>query len=192
MQKEKKVLAGMFLVGLFLLAMISFVSAAGKFTVQSVLNSWAETGIFKYVLPFLLVFALVFGILTKTVILGDNKAVHAIIAAALGLMSLVGDYFPNFLEKFAPNVATGISVLLAAIILLGLFIPKLKDDKVHWITYVLFGIGAIALIFILGDTFSGYSGVGNNIWDDYGPALITLLILGGIIAGIIAAAKKSD
>lgn len=188
MQKERNIIISVFS-ALSVLLLTGLVSAAP--TVQSVLNSWASAGIFKYVLPFLLVFALVFGILTKSAILGDNKAVHAIIAAALGLMSLVGDYFPNFLEKFAPNVAVAISVLLAAIILLGLFLGPAKDNKIHWVMYVLFGIGALAFIFVMSDTFSGYSGVGYNVWDNYGPAVITLVILGGIIAAIIAGGKKA-
>ena len=187
---EKRKVLGV-LSGLMILGLTNFISAAGKFTVQSVLNDWASAGIFKYVLPFLLVFALIFGILTKIAILGDNKAVHAIIAAALGLLSLVGDYFPNFLEKFAPNVAVAISVLLAAIILLGLFYDFEGKKGLKWIIYVFFGVGALAFILIVSDTFSGYSGVGYNLWDDYGPALVTLLVLAGIIAAIISAGKKS-
>jgi hypothetical protein len=189
MQKERNLVNKVTSVLLGLLS-VGFVSAAP--TVQSILNSWADAGIFKYVLPFLLVFALIFGILSKTAILGDNKGVHAIIAAALGLMSLVGDYFPNFLEKFAPNVATAVSVLLCIIILLGLFYNHENKNGVKWIIYVFIGIGIIAFLFVLGDTFSGYSGVGFNVWEDYGPALITLLIIGGIVAAIIAGGKKSS
>jgi hypothetical protein len=187
MQKERNGLKGMFLAGLALLA-INFVSAA-PVTVQGVLNSWANAGIFMYVLPFLLVFALVFGILSKTAILGENKAVHAIIAAALGLMSLVGDYFPKFLEKFSPNIAVAISVLLGVIILLGLFYDPEGKKGYKWVMGIFVGVGILAFLLVISDTFSGNSGIGYNIWDNYGPALITLLILAGIIIGIIKASK---
>jgi hypothetical protein len=162
---------------------LSFVSAAFNFT--DMLNMWANAGVFKYVLPFLLVFALVFGILSKGGILGDNKGVHAILAATLGLLSLVGDYFPNFLEKFAPNLATGVSVLLGAIILLGLFYKE--GDNRKNIIWVLFGIGVIAFLLIITNTFSSsYGFAGMNIWQDYGPAIITLVILGIAVWAIIS------
>jgi hypothetical protein len=189
MKLEKSRVFGI-LTGIMFLFMINFISAASRWSFQGVLNTWAAYGVFKYALPFLLVFALLFGILTKITLLGDNRAVHAIIAAALGLLSLVGDYFPNFLEKFAPNLAVGISVLLAAIILLGLFYDPNGKSGITWVIYVLFGIGVIAFILIVSDTFSGYSGLGYNIWEDYGPALVTLLILAGIIAAIVVKPKS--
>ncbi len=177
------------LASLVLLGSLSFVSAAFNFT--DMLNMWATAGVFKYVLPFLLVFALVFGILSKGGILGDNKGVHAILAATLGLLSLVGDYFPNFLEKFAPNLATGVSILLAAIILLGLFYKPEGDEKN--IIWVLFAIGAIAFILIVTNTFSdSYGLTGLNIWQDYGPAIITLVILGVAIWAIVSWSKSSS
>ena len=166
---------------------IGFASAA--FNITDILNMWAGAGIFKYVLPFLLVFALVFGILTKTTLLGDNKAVHAILAATLGLLSLVGDYFPNFIEKFAPNLATGISVLLAAVILLGLFYDP-ADEKRKKIIWWIFAVGVVAFLLIVGDTFSGYPVNGSNIWDQYGPAIITLAIIAGAVWAITSWGKK--
>ncbi len=174
--------------GIWSVLLISFVSAASKWSVTDVLNTWASAGIFKYILPFLLVFALIFGLLSKSQILGDNRGVQAIIAIALGLLSLVGDYFPNFIEKMAPNLAVAISVLVAAIVLLGLFYDP-KDAKKNWIMYIIFGVSAIAFVVMVADTFSGYSGVGYNVWDQYGPALVTLLILGGIIWAVVANKK---
>ena len=187
----KKSVIGLML-GIASFSTLSLVSAATKWSIQDVLNSWATNGIFKYVLPFLLVFALVFAIIDKSKMLGDNKGVHTIIALAIGLLSLVGDYFPNFIEKLAPNLAVGISVLLAAIILLGLFYNPKGEGGVKWLIYVFIGIGIIAFILIVSDTFSGYSGVGFNLWEDYGPALITLLIIGGIIAAVVAASKTKS
>lgn len=177
---------GIILASIVSLFSLSFISAA-PWSIQNTLNQWADQGIFLYLLPFLLVFALIFAILTKTKLLGDNKAAAAIIAAALGLMSLVGDYFPKFLEKFAPDVSIGVSVLLAVIILLGLFYDPKGDNKsgIHWIIYIFIGVGAVAFLFILGDTFTGNNIYAGNIWDQYGPAIITLLILGGIIGLII-------
>ena len=81
--------------------------------------------------------------------------------------------------------------MIISIILLGLFYDFEGKKGLKWIIYVFFGVGALAFILIVSDTFSGYSGVGYNLWDDYGPALVTLLVLAGIIAAIISAGKKS-
>lgn len=164
---------------------LSSVSAAWSF--DTLFRQWDSAGIFYYILPFLLVFALLFGILSKITILGDNKAVHAIIAAAIGLMSVITPFFPNFLRAMSSDLAVGISILLVAIILMGLF----YDSEHKWIIYILFGIGALAFIFIAADTLSGVPGTGFNIWDDYGPAIITFLILAGIIWAIVAGSKKA-
>lgn len=152
--------------------------------IVDILNAAETSGVLKYVLPFLLVFALVFGILTNAKILGDNRGVHAIIAAAIGLLALYGDFLPNFLQDFAPNLAIGISILLAGIILLGLFYGE-EAGKIKWIKNVLFGIGAAIFIVVAYSSLSSQGFTGSGLWDQYAPAVITLLIIIGVIALII-------
>ena len=164
-------------------ASLNFVSAA--FSVGNILNDWAQADVFTYVLPFLLVFALVYGILIKSNVFGDNKGAIVIISLALGLLSLVGDYVPRFFQTIAPNLAIGLSVLLAAIIFLGLFMGGSDTGLNKTITWTLVIIGFIAFLFVIGNSFQDYTSVGGNLWDQYGPALLTLLILIGLISMII-------
>ena len=72
------------------------------YSIADVLNRWADRGVFAYVLPFLMIFALVYGILVKTQILGENKGVHVTIALAIGLISLQFDYVSNFFSTIFP------------------------------------------------------------------------------------------
>jgi len=65
-------------------------------TITDVLNQWADMGVFAYVLPFLMIFAIIYGILTKTEILGKNRGVNATIALAAGLLALQFDYVPKY------------------------------------------------------------------------------------------------
>ena len=172
------------LAGLF---SISSVSAAWTFT--SMLNQWESMGIFQYAIPFLLIFALVFGILSKSAIFGaENKGAVVIISLAIGLLSLVGDYVPNFFKIIMPNLAVGLSVLLCGIILVGLL---WKEDKMsNWLPFVIFGLGAIIFIYVVYSSFSGTNSWGGSyIWDQYGSALVTILILAGIIWAVVGVSK---
>lgn len=168
---------------------MNFISAASTWSFGDLITQLDEMELFYYIVPFLLVFALIFGILEKTTFI-DNKAVKAILAACIGIIAAITPVFPEFLRKLAPNIAVGVSVLLAAIIFLGLFYDS-QDNARKGIIWVLFGIGAIIFVFAIADTFSGYSGVGYNIWGDYGPALITALILGVLIWAVVKGTGSS-
>ena len=79
----------------------------------AVLQQLADMDIFFYVLPFLLIFALVFGILEKANILGsrggpgggkDNRNINAVIALAVGLLSIQFDQVPIFFSVIFPKL----------------------------------------------------------------------------------------
>ena len=165
---------------------MNFVSAAWRFS--DMLTSWANADVFTYVLPFLVVFAMVFGILNKSAIFGaEAKGVNVILALALGLLSLVGGYVPQFFQTMIPNLAVGLSVLLAAIILMGLF---MSGGNEKYINYGLIFVGVLIFIFVMYSSFSGsYNSVG-SLWDQYGSGLVSLLVLIGIVAMIIFWGKK--
>jgi len=155
------------------------------------LLNWGEMqGLFKYLLPFLLIFALVYGIISNMKILGENKGVHVIIAVALGLLGLYGDYLPNFVASFAPSLAIGLSILLAAVILFGLFLGGEDDSKIKWIKYVIFGVAAAVFIVVAYSSLNDYSFSGSWVWQQYAPAVIVLLIIAGLIAVVVSSGKK--
>lgn len=171
--------------GLAFIASLGFASAA--FNIADILNQWADMGVFYYLLPFLLIFALVYGILSSTEILGrDQKAVNAIVSLALGLLALVTDAVPKFFMTLAPNLGIALSILLAAIVLVGLFIRE-----TNWIKTGLIIVAIIAFVAVVISSFSGYPTSARNLWDEYGPALVTLAILAGIIALIVWGGRSS-
>lgn len=156
--------------------------------IGSILQSWADMGIFKYALPFLLVFALVYGILWKSQLLGENKGVIVVIALAVGLLSLVNGYVPTFFENIFPYAGVGLAILLVVLILMGLFTSS-KDNKAY--TLVFYIIGAVIAFIVIISSLSSY----NNYWaggwfNQYWPSIIALLVIGGLIAAVIASTKK--
>ena len=126
--------------------------ADGINTITEVLNQWADAGVFAYLLPFLFIFAVVFGILNKTRVLGESKGVQATIALALGLLSLQFDYVSNFFSIFLPYAGVGIAILLVGIILMGLMYDEDADN--NWVKVVFFGLGVIIFLVVVVTSIS--------------------------------------
>ena len=157
-------------------------------TITEVLNIWNEMGVFSYMIPFLLIFAVVFAILSKTKVLDDNKAILAIISVAIGLLALQFDFVSEFFAVIFPRFGIGLAVFLALIIFLGFFYPE-KDGKlggsVKWIGWVI-GIGIAIWALSSWDQWSSHVGFGG--W--FVEYVWALIILGVLIAVIVIVAKS--
>lgn len=169
-------------------------------TITDILNKWNDVGIFSYVLPFLLIFALVFALLQKTAIFAKkkgkgtpqeenihNSAIEAIIAAAIGLLALQFDSVSIFFANIFPKFGIGLSVFLVLIIFLGFFYEP-TSGGMKWIGWVL-GIGVVVWALAnWGTWFSGAYSFG--IWfEDYFWALVVLAIVVGAVLAIKKGAK---
>lgn len=147
-----------------------------------VLARWEQLGVFSYVLPFLIIFALVFGIMTKTKIFKDSRAINGIIALCVGLLALQFDFVPIFFSEIFPRIGIGLAVILAAMIFLGLF----SDPEKGVFTWIFYGIGAIVFLVVIIQSFS-YTGSPFGWWiqDNWTDLLATLgfLVVVGIVIG---------
>ena len=157
--------------------------------IGNILQTWADMGIFAYALPFLLIFAVVFGILWQSKILGENRGVIVVIAVAVGLMSLQFDFVPSFFAVIFPYAGVGIAILLVALILMGLFTPDNDKSKYFLVFYI---IGALIALIVILSALTSYEWWGGWWWFEYSEALIALLIIGGLIALVISAVKGKD
>jgi hypothetical protein len=156
-------------------------------TITDVLNTWADMGVFAYLLPFLLIFAIVFGVLSSSKILGKNKAVHATIALAVGLLSLQFDYVANFFATIFPYAGIGLAVLLVALILIGLFGTTKDTNK-----WVLFGLGIIIFLFIMGYSFYDFRWIGSYVGVEWVPIIAVILIVVGAFVWMYLEGRKED
>ena len=162
-----------------------------------ILQQWADLGIFFYVLPFLLIFALVFAILQKINILGprgadgkgeDNRGINAIIALAIALMSLQFDAVPLFFQTIFPKVGIALSIILSAMILVGLFGDFHKRTGT---TLIMWTIGGVAFIIILLQTFQDYNWWTGSFWQ-YNMSAIVAGIIVIILVMVVINSGKSD
>ncbi len=163
---------------------LSFLASYGFYggTVGDILSTWESVGVFSYLLPFLLIFAILIGLLNKINLFKDNKVVNIIIALSVSLMSLQFDFVPRFFSEIFPRMSIGLIIILVMIILTGILVPSNKG----WMTYVFFAIGVIVLAVILVQTSGAFGdSVGYHFqqyWADYVGIIIFLVIL-AIVAG---------
>jgi hypothetical protein len=109
-----------------------------------------EYPIFKeFILPFLLIFVLVFAILQRTKLLGeDKKQVDALVALAVGLIFIAIQPAKDFVIAFLPWIGVGIAVIFVFLVLYGFVAGDLSGDKIpNWMK-VVFGI--LSGLFVIG------------------------------------------
>ncbi|MCR4285142.1 MAG: hypothetical protein NUV97_03820 [archaeon] len=172
-------------------------------TVTDILNIWNQMGVFSYVIPFLLMFAVIFAVIQKSKIfakkekdgepLKHNATIEAIIAAAIGLLALQFDIVSVFFADIFPKFGVGLSVFLVLLIFFGMFYKPIEDDgksKMRWIAWLV-GLGVLFWTLSNWTTwFGGYNNYGFGGWlgDYFWPLVILVIVIGGII-GIIKASK---
>ena len=99
------------------------------------------------VLPFVLVFTLIFAILQKTKILGDGKKqIDALVALAIGLIVVSFGYATGIILSLIPVLAVGAVIILIFLLLYGMVFEPGKFD-VHKNVKITIGlVAAIAVI----------------------------------------------
>lgn len=161
-------------------------------TINDVLAQWESIGIFDTLLPLILVFAVVFGILTTTKILGDNRGISLVVAFVIALLALRLGIVSVFFAEIFPRVGVGLAVILTLLILVGLFIPH--DEKRFWY----WGFGAIGfVIFVIiairsFDQFGWLSTGAYGVWDDFGGWIIGAVLFIGFIIAIAASSGSRN
>jgi len=150
------------------------------------LNQWADVGVFAYLLPFLLIFALIYGILSRSKMLGENKGVNAVLAGAIGLMALQFDWVSNFFATVFPYAGIGLSILLLALIFMGMISDDEKSRQ-----WIFFGIGALIFLFVVGYSFYDFAWLGAYGGQDWIPMFVLILLIGGAVVAVVLGNKKT-
>ena len=151
----------------------------------------------EMLLPFLLIFVLVFAILQKSKILGDGKAqIDAMVALVIGLI-LIGVPQPrNIIVGIMPWLAVGIAVILVFLILYG-FVAGDLSKAPDWMKITfgilagLFTVGVVLYVTglwgIIGGWLSG--GESSSIWMN---VLMIALVVGAMAVAVFSGKRKGD
>lgn len=138
-----------------------------------------QNGFFSLVLPFLLLFALVYGILKRTKIFKENNAVNGIIALSVGLMALQFNFVTVFFAELFPRVGIALSIILAIMIIIGLF----ADPDSKGVTYGMLAVSVIIIIIVLLNTSDALGWQAGSWWTSGG--WVTAAIWVGVVVLVI-------
>ena len=159
-------------------------------SIGNTLLAWEQAGFFSYVLPFLLIFAIVFGILTRTKIFGaESKGINAVISIAIGLLALQFNFVPMFFAEIFPRLGIGLSVILALLILIGMFLPEQNNKYANWLLLI---VAVVVFIVVLAKSFGQFYWWGSLYnWYSSAPELILVVLVVGALAVVISSASKN-
>lgn len=148
---------------------------------------WLEhIGLTDAILPFLLIFTVVFAVFQKTHIFGENKKhMNVMVALILSLLAVVphviGRYPANadpilIMNKALPNIS-----VLAVAIIMGLLLIGIFGGKASWIGGTFSGVIAllafISVIYFFGSAAGWWRSVHAGWWtSDVTVAIIVILI----------------
>ncbi len=89
------------------------------FSVEYIIERLEDQGLFNIILPILLVFAIVYGILSKMNIFGDNDKINAVIAFVFGMYVTMVTEFALFLTNMTAGGMTILVGLLFFLMIVG-------------------------------------------------------------------------
>ena len=140
------------------------------------------SGIYEYVLPFLLIFAVTFAILEKVKILGNNKkSINAIVAIIIGLIFVTQFSLVYTLNTFLPKISLFIIIAVMVLILFGILGAPVHDGLGHLGMI----IGAIVALFAVYWALSPSLGFEMPYWVQYNFDMIIAVVIIIIIIALV-------
>ncbi len=146
---------------------------------------WEAAGLFEYVLPFLLIFAVVYAILSFVNVFKNNKAVVAIISLAVALMALQFNLVSYFFADIFPRLGIALSIILVLLILGGIFLDW--DNKgMKWFSFAIIAVTIIAVVWGPLRNIGLFSGIGINLFGANLGTIIGVIVVVGLLAWMIS------
>ena len=146
------------------------------------------------ILPFLLVFTLIFAILEKSKMLGEEKKqINAIVSLVIWLIFIAFPFAREIVIKLIPFLAVSLVILFVFMLIIGFILAKKEGDMLNpglkIALGIIFGLAVlVAVLWITGGWDIIYSFVMER---DLGQTLLINLFILAIIGGAIAVVMSS-
>jgi glycerol uptake facilitator-like aquaporin len=159
-------------------------------------------GITDVVLPFLLIFTILFAVLQRIKLFGDNqKSVHTIVALIMSLLAVIPHVTRRYPANYDPIVIINTlipsaAVLSIAIILIlflfGIFGSKFMEQGAPgWVIILILGV----LFYIFGTTVGWFDDPSRSFgtwWNSELTALIVIILVFGIVIAFITSEEETS
>lgn len=153
---------------------------------------------FQVILPFLLVFTLVFAVLDKSEVLGkDKRRINALVALIIGLIVVAFGRAVYIINNMIPFLAVSLVIILVFMILVGALYEQGSfklSDNVKWILMIVIAIAVIiASLYFTGawDYLYSYVMSGGSASTTVANILFIVLIVVAV-AFVFWGAKSGD
>lgn len=149
---------------------------------------WLISEIFvDYIFPFVLVFTLIFAILQKTKLLGDeSKQTNLLISLVSGFILIAFSYARYIVVSLIPFFAVVAVILLVFMLLYGFIVGKKDGDVLGkgWKNTLIIILVIALVIFLLN--VSGYWNYVRDMFTGKSFVLVNLILIVFIVGAIIA------
>lgn len=124
---------------------------------RTVIAQWANVGVFDVLLPLLLVFTLIYAILEKSKILGGYRSIDAVVSLIISLFVIANPYVTELFIPIFSKAGLAIIILVAMLIIVGLFMTGEETGKTFKTIGAIGGIGLfIWLLMAMSDYYPGF------------------------------------
>lgn len=164
-------------------------------TLQGTIEFLKDFGLFDVILPFILVFAIVFAILEKTSILGKKKQnLNSLVAIVFALLVITANKVVTAITNALPNILLLIIILVSFLLMIGIlfkeeeldFHSKAKGWYKFFIVLMFIGLVLIFLgAYILDSGVSVLSYILGYLYGNMGSDVVGGIILIAIIVAVI-------
>lgn len=149
-------------------------------------------GVMDFLLPFILVFTIVFAVMQKTKILGDKKNYNVIIALVLGLLFVVPHLTGNYplgydpvqvMNDALPSISLVSIAAIMVLLLLGIFGAGFAQAATPIIAIVAIGF----VVYIFGASLNFWTGPYDTFywWTSETTELMIVILIFGLIIWFI-------
>ena len=164
------------------------------FDFQYALQQWESIGVFDVLIPFILIFTIIFAILQKTKILKGVKGVDAIVSMSIAFLAIINPAINGIMRSALEHTTIVIIVVISLMLLLGLIWGEQRPKAWNFIGGI---IGFLFFIWILGrvaDYYQMYypgTMIFSSIWwTNNAPWIVPLIII--IIFAIIVISSGGE
>lgn len=151
-------------------------------------NQLQGYGIYEYVLPFLLIFAILFAILEKTQIFTGKKNINIIVSLIIGLLFVTQFSLVSILNNFLPKISLFIVIAVMVLILFGIFGANVGQG----LGSLGIIIGAIASLIAVYWALSPGLGFELPYWVEYNWDVILVLVIILIVISLIVGGSSDE